>query len=245
MITYIYDGSFQGLLSAIYDSFYSKIPPNSILAKNEYSIDLLSTYININTDYKKYKKVKESIILKIDRLCLEKIYKLYLSSEKDKGILCFKYLKLAFKVSNKIHSFLHLDIVRNINLIDRRVSLEAHRFTGLVRFSYIGNKFLYSQIYPDNNILELISPHFEKRLPNEYWIIHDTKRNIATIYNKVSWEITELDKNDYMNLSKSFDNFEELWKEYFKSTTIDERLNLKPQKRSMPKRYWKNLTELK
>ena len=36
-----------------------------------------------------------------------------------------------------------------------------------------------------------------------------------------------------------------LWKEYFSNTTIEERKNLKLQKKMLPQRYRKNLTETK
>ncbi|MEA4826461.1 MAG: DUF4130 domain-containing protein, partial [Clostridium sp.] len=38
--------------------------------------------------------------------------------------------------------------------------------------------------------------------------------------------------------------YEELWKSYFKSTTIKDRINPKLQKGHMPKRYWSFLTEV-
>jgi len=188
--------------------------------------------------------VKNSIVTKIDPLALNKIYKLYLSNYKDKGILCYRYLKIAFKLGSNIHKYLHLDEVRELDLIDRRVSIESHRFEGFVRFKYINNSFLYSSIDPDNNILEIISPHFQRRFSNEYWIIHDIKREIASVYNKISWEIKETDTKTYNSLKNYNDNFQDLWKGYFKSTTIKERINPKLQKRQMPKRYWANLSEI-
>ena len=39
------------------------------------------------------------------------------------------------------------------------------------------------------------------------------------------------------------DWFQQLWKTYFKSTTIKERLNPRKHKQDMPVRYWKYLTE--
>ena len=39
--------------------------------------------------------------------------------------------------------------------------------------------------------------------------------------------------------------YEELWKEYFNNMAIESRKNPKAQKRSMPVRYWKHLTEIK
>ena len=47
----------------------------------------------------------------------------------------------------------------------------------------------------------------------------------------------------YNSLKNYNDEFEDLWKNYFVSITIKERANPKLQKRMMPKRYWKNLTE--
>ena len=244
MLKLIYEDSFEGFLTAIYDAFYSKEEITSIECNNNCELDMITTIKNIKTDIDKYNKVKDAIVTKIDPLALNKIYKLYLSNNKHKGLLCYKYLKTAFKVGSDIHKHLYLDIVRELDLIERRVSLESHRFTGFVRFSLINNNFLYSPIEPDNNILELISPHFANRFSNENWIIHDVKRNIASIYNKVSWEIIEMNEDICNNLKNYNDEFEDLWKNYFVSTAIKERTNLKLQRRSMPKRYWKNLTEI-
>ena len=245
MLKLIYEDSFQGFLTAIYYAFYSKNQVTSIDTDNYTNVDMLTTVKYLETDMEKYEKVKDAIVIKIDPLALKKIYTLYLSNNINKGMICYKYLKTAFNLGSDIHKHLYLDVVREVNLIERKVTLESHRFTGFVRFSLINNKFLYSSIEPDNNILELISPHFERRFSNEYWIIHDTKRNIASIYNKVSWEIIEMNEEIYNSLKNYNDEFEDLCKNYFKSTAIKERTNPKLQKRMMPKRYWKNLTETK
>ena len=244
MLKLIYEDSFEGFLTAMYYAFYSKNEITSIELDNSSDIDMITSIEHVKTDIDKYKKVKDAIVMKIDPLALNKIYNLYLSNNKNKGLLCYKYLKTAFKLGTEIHKHLYLDVVREINLIERRVSLESHRFTGFVRFSLINNKFLYSSIEPDNNILELISPHFQNRFSNEYWIIHDVKRNIASVYNKISWEIVEMNNNIYNSLKDYNDEFEGLWKNYFVSTSIKERSNPRLQKQSMPKRYWKHLTEI-
>ena len=193
LIVYFYDGTFEGLLTSIYDGFYSPAPPNIISIKYEYEVDLLSEIVNIETDIIKHKKVQNSIVTKIDPLCLKKLYYVFLSNKEDKGMLCFNYLKLAFKLGPDVRNYLHNDLVKSVENINKRVSFECHRFTGLVRFSYINDKFLYSSIEPDNNILEFISPHFQRRFPSEYWIIHDIKRGLASIYNTTNWEIVEMD----------------------------------------------------
>lgn len=244
MIKLIFDDTFEGFLTAIYDGFYSKEEVTYIGLEDNLDVDMLTKKIHVKTDLIKYAKVKDAIICKIDPLALNKIYHLFLSNYINKGLICYNYLKLGFKYGSNIHKHLYLNEVKEIDLIERKVLGEVHIFTGFVRFSIINDKFLYASIEPDHNILELLSPHFADRFNNEYWIIHDIKRNIASIYNKVSWEITEMNDEIYSYLKNHNDEFEDLWRSYFKSATIKERLNPKLQRKSMPKRYWNNLTEL-
>ena len=240
----IYDDSFEGLLTSIYDAFYSKHQIDGIYGLSQYNAPLLLGEIkNIETDLNKFEKVRNSIINKIDLLCLQKIYMVYLSNVEDKGMVIFKYLKSAFKYKKNIHAFLHIDIVRQIDEIKKRVSFEAHKFKGFVRFKSIDNNFLYCSIEPDNNILELIGDHFMKRFSNEYWIIHDISRNKAIIYDTNKYEIIELLRDDCKNLLDHKDEYSSLWKCYFKFTTIEERKNLRLQRQMMPKRYWKHIFE--
>lgn len=244
MEIFLYDDTFEGLLTAIYDGFYSKNPPTSIYGKSESNTPLLlGEIIEVSTQNDKFKKVKNAIINKIDILCLKKVYMVYLSNYEDKGMVIFRYLKAAFKLGKDTHAFLNIDIIRLVDNINKRVSLESHRFKGFIRFNYIDNKFLYSSIEPDNDILELIGEHFKKRFPNEYFIIHDISREKALIYNRAYYEIINMSIDDYEKLSLHNDEYSNLWRGYFESTTIEERINPKLQSRMMPKRYWKHIFE--
>lgn len=244
MKIYIYDNTFEGLFTAIYEGFYSKDDEIYIYGKNQSNSPLLlGENIDIATNEDKFKKVKLAIINKIDSLALRKIYMVYLSNHLDKAIIIFKYLKIAFKIGKDIHNFLNIDEIRLIDNISRQVSLECHRYEGFVRFNYINDKFLYSSIEPDNDILELLGDHFQKRFPAEYFIIHDISREKALIYNTVFYEIIEMDNTTYEMLKHHDDEYTKLWKTYFKATTIEERRNLRLQSRMMPKRYWKHILE--
>ena len=244
MRIFLYDDTFEGLLTSIYYSFYAKNPPTSIYGQSESNVPLLlDEIIHINTEENKFKKVMDAIISKIDVLCLKKVYIVYLSNYENKGIIIFKYLKVAFKLGKDTHSFLNIDTIRLIDTINKKVSTESHRFKGFIRFNYIDSKFLYASIEPDNDILELIGDHFKKRFSNEYFIIHDISREKALVYNCVSYEIINMSISDYKKLSEHYDQYSDLWSCYFNSTTIVERINPNLQARMMPKRYWKHIFE--
>lgn len=132
--------------------------------------------------------------------------------------LLFKgiYDKISKESLRKIYYCYLSEAKESSNLI---FSLARHRFTGFVRFKEV-NGILYSSIEPDFNIVGLLGNHFKSRLTNEYFIIHDTKRNIALVYNKDSYYLTSLDTS-IINLLESTDDtgdYAKLWKEYFKAT---------------------------
>jgi probable DNA metabolism protein len=244
MKLFIYDNTFEGLLTAIYDGFYSKEPPTYIYGSTDTNTPLLlGEIIEIITNNYKFKKVKSAIINKVDFFALKKLYMVFLSNDKDKAMVIFKYLKIAFKLGDDVHNFLNIDEVRLVEDINRRVSIESHRFEGFIRFNYIDEKFLYASIEPDNDIVELLGDHFKNRFSKEYFIIHDISREKALIYNGFSYEIISMDKETYEKLKSHDDEYANLWKTYFKSTTIEERKNIKLQCRMMPKRYWKHILE--
>lgn len=247
MKIYLYDDTFEGLLTSIYDAFYSNgSPPTSIYGKSQTNTPLLlGNIVEISTDINKFKKVKSAIINKINFLSLKKIYFAFLSNYEDKGIIIFNYLKIAFKLGPDVHDFLNIDVIRLVDNITKNVLNECHRFEGFIRFNQIEEKLLYSSIEPDNDILELIGDHFKNRFPREYFIIHDISRQKALIYNTNFYEIIDMDIETYEKLKFHNDEYTDLWKTYFKATTIQERKNLKLQCRMMPKRYWKHILETK
>lgn len=246
MIVFLYDGSFEGLLTAIYDAFYSKSKPEEIIRRSFYEPNLISEPIYIKTSTEKYEKVYNAIQNKISYEALSNIFHAYLSDLPRIDTDIYNYIKLGFKLSNKLTLYVHEDIVLKIDKTVKKVTWESVRMLGFVRFKCINSNIYYSSIEPDHNILLLIANHFAERLSNENWIIHDIKREMAIFYNKKEWILTPFDRDNEKKLNSKCDEefYENLWRNYFKSTAIAERKNDKLQKNHMPFRYWKHLTEI-
>jgi hypothetical protein len=78
MKLFIYDNTFEGLLTAIYDGFYSKEPPSYIYGINDTNTPLLlGEIVEIITNNYKFKKVKSAIINKVDFFALKKLYMVF------------------------------------------------------------------------------------------------------------------------------------------------------------------------
>lgn len=243
MLVYIYDGSFEGLLTAIYEAYYRKQKPSGIVCKDNMQISLVEEQVDIATDPAKSDKVYFSIIDKISQETLEKTYYVFLSSELNKEMLIFEYLRLGWKLGSRVNLDLANEAVLKVHKISSQVSFEAHRLKGFVRFKALEGGIYYAVIEPDNNILELLAPHFAERYQDQDWMIHDKKRKQAAVFNGLSWTMI-FDVPEFNPvLCDDEQHYNELWKKFFKTIAIDTRKNQKLQKRLMPVRYWKHLVE--
>lgn len=244
MICYIYDGSFEGLLTAIYEVFSSREKPGRIACVKGLQQNLLEKYVSIDTDFEKAKLVYNSIKTKISPRALDNVRRVYLADrEEDNAVIIYEYLELGWKVGAKVDSYLSDDRVLKVHKIRQRVDLEVHRMMGFVRFRLLQGGIYYAPVEPDNNILPLIVPHFSRRLADQNWIIHDVGRNLAALYNKKEWIIIDACLEAIPETDKSDFTYQELWKQFYNSISIKERFNPTLHKCLLPKRYWRHLTE--
>ncbi len=240
----IYDGTFINLLTTIKYLLQEHIKPQNIILEGTYSPNLFEVLIkpNITND----ENFIEEIITTSSKEVFKIIYYIFLSNALNKELVLYYFILNTFIYHDKITYHRHLNCVNNALKISHNVSRENHKMKGFTRFKMINNQFLYAEISPDNNILELLSKHFQKRLKNELWIIKDTKRNILSIYDLNNYHIMpgenikllELENNNIDN------NYEKLWCTFFKTIAIKERESIKRQMSFMPKKYWHNIIEM-
>lgn len=244
MIDYIYDGSFEGMLTCIYHNYYTE-PASGIYSKNEYQASMLQESKDQKTEEEHADKVYDAIRSKVSAYDLRRIYKVYKSSVDERENKILEYLKFAFKQGSSI-SLLHGDDrVFQVQKIEKKVNFEIHRLQGLIRFNLIGEKVMYSPVEPDHDVLEFLAPHFSRRFGEENFIIHDKRRSKAVISSQKQWYISDFHDEQVPLEGEKENKYEDLWHGYFKAIAIKERINPRCQKAFMPVRYWKHLTEMK
>ncbi|WP_026487171.1 TIGR03915 family putative DNA repair protein [Caldanaerobius polysaccharolyticus] len=244
MLCYVYDGSFEGLMTAVYQSYSRKEQPDKIVEKGVLQQSLFDTYVYIDADPVKSEKVCQAIKDKISKEALKNVLYAYLSEIDGSSTLIYNYIRAGFKTGCRIDRYLGDDTVLSMLRVRQKVAGEAHRMLGLVRFRLLNSGVYYAPISPDHNIVGLIAPHFVRRFADQYFIIHDTKRNLSAVYDKKQWLITDIPLNsDMLVMAKEEIEFQKLWKEYFKNIAVKERLNPRLQRQYMPRRYWNYLVE--
>ena len=243
MTTYFFDGTKNGLLTCIFESFYEKRIPDDVTTECV-QCGLLDEIVTIKTDNEKAERVYKCLKNCKTKYLVSDFNLTFRSGEKKRFKVLFDYLNVA--ISNKnidVSKAFALPEIQAFTDLKNRIYTETHRFKGFLRFMETEKGFYYACYEPDNNITELLVPHFTARLQSPF-IIHDIKRNILALCDGKRYKILDGGDNGVtVFMSESEENFLDLWQQYYKSINIEERKNLRQMRNYMPERYWKNLSE--
>ena len=241
-IYYSFDGTFSGLLSAVFLSYKKKERP-ALVTELPFTPSFFSTVRKIKTDDERAARVDKklkSLLSRYDYLRLTRAFK---SGEKDKSTACFNYvLKIIDGGRDLSDNYADGDIYK-FKLIADRVSTEIHRFKGFVRFEKTVSGIYYAKISPDNDIVAELLPHFSARYKNMPFIICDVKRGIYACHNDNDDAVFYEKPEKLSDFLVSTDKIPLLWKKYYDSVNIKSRLNEKLMKGYMPRRYHVYLPE--
>ncbi len=241
---YLFDGSFEGLLTCVFEAYRDKDAGTSIRARDAYKPSFLDETRFVESDMEKFQRVYDSIPVKISPHAQQIIYRAWLSESEDAPDLILHFLRTGYQLGRKVENYIQDPRVHQIMDLNRRVGFEVHRFMGLLRFQEISKGVFYAGYEPDHNITVLLAPHFTQRLASQPFIVHDKKRNLCAVYD--GREMIMTDQPPFIPAEKtvSEDEYAALWKTFFKTVAIQERKNPRTQMQFMPKKYWKNLIEL-
>lgn len=241
MAVWTFDGTFNGFLCLIHESARKKERPGGILGPGGAQPLLFETVLT-ETDEQLAASVRTALAARFSRRVLATGYYAFLSAMAGKEMAVYRYFSLAWTMGPRAAGLLADDRVRTVHEAGRAVSRERHRFLGLLRFSELGG-VLYAPFEPEGDILPLVAGHFARRLGGERWIIHDTGRNRAAVYENGIWRVSAFRTGGPLPLSGREREIRDLWKRYFSSTAVQTRKNAELQRQFMPKKYWKYLPE--
>lgn len=243
MTTYFFDGTKNGLLTCIFESFYDRRIPDDVTTECV-QCGLLNEIVTIKTDNEKAERVYKCLKNCKTKYLVSDFNLTFRSGEKSRFKVLFDYLNVA--ISNKnidVSKAFALPEIQAFTDLKNRIYTETHRFKGFLRFMETEKGFYYACYEPDNDITELLVPHFTARLQSPF-IIHDIKRNILALCDGKRYKILNGGDNGVtVFMSESEEIFLDLWQQYYKSINIEERKNLRQMRNYMPERYWKNLSE--
>ena len=266
MTVYSFDGTMDGLLSAVFDAFSLKEEPQELLAEGDALPLFCERTYQVTTDEEKARRVWAGLEKKLTREALKLISVSWLSELRELNTPLFQYICKVFKQGDISRNFADSDVLVVTN-IARRVLHEQLRMKQFIRFQKAKDGTYLAVVSPDHNVLPIIIDHFQDRFNDQPWLIYDAKRHYGFYYERlrvgehssgigqvapirVTFEDEASVPFDLRNgkldadvLSDNDQLFQDLWRTYFKAICIKERMNPRKQLKDMPRRYWKYMTE--
>jgi probable DNA metabolism protein len=131
----------------------------------------------------------------------------------------------------------------------RRVVKETHLLEGFARFSPRADGSYVALLEPEFNVLPALAPFFLARFGSEPFALVDLGRRygLGLVKKGACLSLETLVGSPLLALLPCEDEGEEarLWRSYFRVVENEARHNPSLQRRLMPTRYWRQLTELR
>ncbi|MDR1181510.1 MAG: TIGR03915 family putative DNA repair protein, partial [Bacteroidales bacterium] len=242
-LSFTYDGTFEGILTCVFEAFEGKQFPQQLLTQEE---TLFSTENNyITTDEWKADRVLKGLKKKLSPFAFHMLFTCWLSELKGVDMLLFNYMCKTFTSSVSIEmNFADADVL-GLSKIYKKVGKEAEMVRQFVRFQKTADEMYFASIKPLYNVLPLVVKFFQERFADQQWVIYDIKRSYALYYDLKKTEVAYFDdlKMNRLNgklypelLAEEECYFQATWKQYLQSISIKERKNPNLQRQHMPKR---------
>ena len=240
MISLVYDGTYDGFLSAVFLAYARKIENSAMLYRESGGVPL-GECVMVQTDAAHAERVQ-------NRLCKLGIsrhaYKAWLTGEDSIDDAVLALIRKAIADGKSPLGDRSVQCVKRVCEASDRVGLEVHRFQQFVRFMKVSEAppVYVADIEPAYDILPMLGNHFFARFSSQFFIIRDLRFKKSLIWDRERWYISE-DRAVLELKLRDRSEFGKLWKGYFDAVAIPWRRNKKLQAQFVPQRFRPHLTE--
>ncbi|MCQ2518941.1 MAG: TIGR03915 family putative DNA repair protein [Lachnospiraceae bacterium] len=240
MYIYTCEPNWEALLSCIYVAWSSKRGHQNIKIEYETSANrtFLDEYIYVPTDSGQALSVIDAINTKISTGFYYDLSYCAMAYEPEVPDLIYRMMILGFAYGPEVVNKVQYEAVMRFNEIKKRVGNEAHRFVEFLRFHEVRKSMYVAHIEPKSRIAITLGGAFEDRMPSENWMIIDDIHKEAVIHPKNEHfymrTLTDAEFAVLLETEKENDDYTDMWKIFFETIAIKERINPKLQRNLYP-----------
>ena len=240
-IIYQYDGSFEGLLCCVFESYTKKERPTAILRDGDDEPSLFEIRA-VMTDRAHAQCIYRSLYKRSPEVG-PFLRRAFLTCLPDKEMAIYRFIVKFYREGAPLLSRLSDDTYLPLLKAVRQLSGEVEQFRGFTRFSDFDG-VLGAEIEPKNRVLPVLRRHFCERYHNETFFLYDRTHREALFYADGHSAIVPLEEFVMAPPDEAEKRYRRLWRCFYDTIAIRERENPKLRMSHMPKRFWPLLTEL-
>ena len=267
-LAYVYDGSLEGLLSAIFTAYACKEDPSDVVIAKNLQPRLGQEMRDIESDMDVALRVQKGICRTCGPVVFDAVKSASLSDDPAAGSIVYRFVRYAM-AKHKPHdctgcprkmrcgglctrsqknSALN-DIVHPsgapFHELNRAVYNERHRMLQFLRFEHMEGDVWFARCNPAASVVPLIMDWFAGRFNTQAFMIYDENHRIAGVYEGKEWYLVKTDSLMLPEHSAEEEVMQAAWKRFYNTIAVESRYNPELRRQFMPKRFWKNITEMK
>ena len=239
-LVYYYDGSFEGFLCCIFESYANKEELTAIFCTEDFQPTLYDTRF-VQTNRQQANRVYRKVYA-LSQDAAHLLRQGFLTCLPEKELHLYRMVRRLLSDGPAfLRNMTDRDLYPLFKAI-RAMNGEAHLLKGFVRFSDL-NGVLGSEIEPKNRVLPLLRGHFCSRYYNEHFFIYDRTHREILLHSSGKSTIAPLEHFEMAAPDTLEASYRLLWKRFYDTVAIKERENPRCRMTQMPKRYWNTMTE--
>ena len=239
-VSYLYDGTYAGFLTCVFDSFRHREEPADFTPFDQAAASFYPQRA-VETHREKARRVYRSLD-QFGREGKRWAVRGFLTCLEERELWLWRFYQLGFEEKSAVSRDLTHPVVDTVRKAVRHLEEEAHLLTGFVRFSELDG-VLVGEISPKNRVLPLLRPHFCTRYNREAFVLYDRTHKEALFYRPGQWAIIPLAEFRLNGPGQEELDYRRLWRRFYNTIAIEGRYNPKCRMTHMPKRYWHTMTE--
>ena len=237
---YEYDGSFEGFLTCIFESYAQKEVLTAISCGEDIPFTLFPVR-TVLTDRDHAARVYRKVV-KLSPEAADLLRRGFLTCLPDREMHLYRLVVKLLEEGPRFLRDLSDETLYPILRAVRHLNGEVHQYKGFVRFSDLGG-VLGGEIEPKNRVLPLLRRHFCDRYRNERFFLYDRTHQEALFYAEGRSAVRPLEHFQMAPPDEAEARYRLLWKRFYDTIAIRERENPRCRMTHMPKRYWGTMTE--
>ena len=200
----------------------------------------------ISTDHATAQRVFASFRKKLGAETEYLVTRDFLSGQEDKELLLIRFLHLAFALGPGTVQRQGHPVVAPLYEMKKSLDWEVDKFQGFVRFQ--DHDGMLGGGHPPQKTISCLccGGHFCARFPEENFMIYDAVHQAVLLYQDHRPQLLEL--AEPLTLpppDEREQQFQDLWRQFYKTLEIRARHNEKGRMTHCPKRFWADMTEMK
>jgi len=181
---FLYDGTFEGLLSTIFEIYERKAEPFRIekMAKNQPF--MFGRCVSVNTNKETADRVCAGVVNKTSKGALHSLYTAFLSQVQGIEMLIYRWVKQAMDSQRNIEGDYTNSLVLEIKQINKQVARELNKAIAFTQFKSTEIGVGFATISSAFNVMPLVAEHFLQALPTENWLLFDAEKMVGIYSNQ-------------------------------------------------------------